>query len=131
MEGYKTVWHWTPDDKPAGFIRCTGAVSEGATRPGGATNGLHKVEHRTTRNRMAVNCTECTSCLPEVIALRKKNHQTGTAVVTALAHLGISASYENRTHPAVELHPGEAQKLLDALDAAFQSGVHAGQESAG
>jgi hypothetical protein len=108
------------------------------------------VEHRTTLNTMAVNCKACRTCLPQVRAAREDAQARGSAVVEALAQLGISASYENRNFPTVELGLAEAEKLAilavaaqtglpflsnvsaltEALDAAFQRGVHAGQESA-
>lgn len=128
----QVVRHWWPDDKPDPWVKCMGRKNEGlvqVTQPGYPNGPVY--EHITTRNRMAVNCEACTSCLPEVVAARRDAAVRGCEVVAGLAQYGISASYENRHGPVVEMHLIEAAKLLEALDAAYQRGVHAGQESAG
>jgi hypothetical protein len=130
----RTIWHWTPDNHPDGWIKCHGRADERMLVPGGAVNsgyGQDRIEHRVTRFRMMVNCEHCRNSLPETLAARRDAEHRGSQVVTLLAQLGISASYENRQYPKVELHLIEAEKLQEALDAASQRGVHAGQESAG
>jgi hypothetical protein len=93
-------------------------VDERTLRPRGAPgqwNPSYSYEHRTTPLTLAVNCEACKSYLPEVVALRKHRQERGSAVVEALAQLGISSSYENRDAPLVSLHVDEAEKLLAAF----------------
>jgi hypothetical protein len=117
-QAFKTIRHWTPEDKPAGFIRCTGLVDERTLDPQASLSGYPHGPyylHQTTRNRLAVNCEVCRGNLPEVIALRRGHAETGTQVVAALAAFGISASYEDRKAPMVSMHVDTAVRLLGLL----------------
>ncbi len=109
----QVIRHWWPDDQPEPWVKCMGRKKEGLVRvsqPGYPHGPVY--EHITTRNRMAVNCEACTHYLPEVVALRTEHQIRGAEVVITLAGYSISASYENRHSPMVEMHLDEAEQLL-------------------